>query len=109
MENKTLNLLIIENDIAPCRELRQYIEKIETLKLIGVTDDSDKGIELVKSVIDRPDAGVLYETYREQEMEAKDLLIDFEQKYPKVVNENNLAAIIAQAKKKKAQQIEDAT
>ena len=29
-------------------------------------------------------------------MEAKDLLIDFEQRYPKVVNENNLAAIIAQ-------------
>lgn len=69
-----------------------------------VTPDT---IELVKSVIDRPDAGVLYETYREQEMEAKDLLIDFEQKYPKVVNENNLAAIIAQARKKKAQQIED--
>ena len=45
-----------------------------------------------------------YETYREQEMEAKDLLIDFEQRYPKVVNENNLAAIIAQARKKKAQQ-----
>lgn len=29
MENKTLNLLIIEDDIAPCRELRQYIEKMK--------------------------------------------------------------------------------
>ena len=36
MENKILNILIIEDDVAACRELRQYIEKIETLKLIGI-------------------------------------------------------------------------
>ena len=37
-------------------------------------------------------------------METKDLLVDFEQKYPKVLKEDNLAAIVAQAKKKKEQQ-----
>ena len=34
MENKSLNILIIEDDVAACQELRQYIEKIETLKLV---------------------------------------------------------------------------
>lgn len=57
MENKILNILIIEDDVAACRELRQYIEKIETLKLIGITGDSEKGIELVKSAL--PDVIIL--------------------------------------------------
>ena len=57
MENKTLNILIIEDDVAACRELHQYIEQFETLKLIGITGDSDKGIELVKSML--PDVIIL--------------------------------------------------
>lgn len=57
MENKTLNILIIEDDVVACRELRQYIEKIETLKLVGITGDSDEGIELVKNVL--PDVVIL--------------------------------------------------
>ena len=57
MENKNLNILIIEDDVAACRELRQYIEKIETLRLVGITGDSDEGIELVKSTL--PDVIIL--------------------------------------------------
>lgn len=57
MENKTLNILIIEDDVAACKELRQYIEKIESLKLVGITGDSDKGIELVKNML--PDVIIL--------------------------------------------------
>ena len=57
MENKILNILIIEDDIAACQELRQYIEKIDDLKLVGITDDSGKGIELVKSAL--PDVIIL--------------------------------------------------
>ena len=33
MDNKTLNILIIEDDVAACKELGLYIEKIENLKL----------------------------------------------------------------------------
>ena len=57
MDNKTLNILIIEDDVAACRELSLYIEKIDNMKLIGVTGDSDKGIELVKSAL--PDVVIL--------------------------------------------------
>ena len=57
MNNKTLNVLIIEDDIAACKELSLYIEKIETLKLVGITGDSDKGIEIVKSAL--PDVVIL--------------------------------------------------
>lgn len=65
-------------------------------------------VEIVKNALDCPDAGVLYEQYRAAEKENKDLLVDFEQKYPSVANESNLASIIAQAKKKKEQQSQDA-
>ena len=57
MENKTLNILIIEDDVAACRELRQYIEKISDLKLSGITGNSDEGIEMVKSML--PDVVIL--------------------------------------------------
>lgn len=57
MDNKTLNILIIEDDIAACKELRQYIENIKDLKLIGTTGDSDKGIEMVKTML--PDVVIL--------------------------------------------------
>lgn len=57
MEHKTLNILIIEDDVAACRELSQYIEKINDLKLIGITGNSDKGIELVQSLL--PDVVIL--------------------------------------------------
>ena len=57
MENRMLTILIIEDDVVACKELRQYIEKFETLKLIGITDDSEKGIKLVKSTL--PDVIIL--------------------------------------------------
>ena len=57
MDDKMLNILIIEDDVAACRELRRHIEKFETLKLIDITSDSNKGIELVKSVL--PDVIIL--------------------------------------------------
>ena len=57
MENKVLSILIIEDDAAACRELRQYIEKINDLKLAGITGDSDEGIEMVKSML--PDVVIL--------------------------------------------------
>ena len=57
MDNKTLNILIIEDDVASCRELSLYIEKIDNMKLIGVTGDSDKGLEIVKSAL--PDVVIL--------------------------------------------------
>ena len=36
MENKILNILIIEDDVVACRELRRYIENISDLKLAGI-------------------------------------------------------------------------
>ena len=57
IDNGTLNILIIEDDVAACRELRQYIEKISDLKLVGITGNSDEGIAMVKSML--PDVVIL--------------------------------------------------
>ena len=57
MESKVLSILIIEDDVAACRELRQYIEKISDLKLAGITGDSDEGIEMIRSML--PDVVIL--------------------------------------------------
>ncbi len=68
---------------------------------------SEDTLSLVKNALNLPDAGVLYEQYRVAEIETKDFLVDFEQKYPKVATENNLASIIAKAKQKKEKQSKD--
>lgn len=57
MENRTLNILIIEDDVAACRELSQYIENISDLKLVGVTGDAEKAIEMVQGML--PDVVIL--------------------------------------------------
>lgn len=58
--------------------------------------------KLVERVLELPDAFALYEQYRSAEMEAKDLLVDFEKKYPRVLKESNLQEILEQARRKKA-------
>ena len=57
MNTRTLDILIIEDDVTACRELSLYIEKIDTLKLIGVTDNADEGLEIVKNTL--PDVVIL--------------------------------------------------
>lgn len=57
MNNKILNILIIEDDAVACRELSVYIEKIDTLKLIGITNSTDEGLAIVKSEL--PDVVIL--------------------------------------------------
>ena len=59
--------------------------------------------QLLERVLQLPDAFAVYEEYRNAEMEAKDLLVDFEKKYPKALKESNLKDILAQARKKKEQ------
>lgn len=57
MSTKKINILIIEDDPVACRELRQYIESVDDLKLSGITADSDEGIEMVKATL--PDVVIL--------------------------------------------------
>ena len=64
-------------------------------------------VQLVRNALTLPDAGVLYDKYRVEELATKDFLTDFEQKYPKVANQDNIASILAQAKKKRTQQTND--
>ena len=64
-------------------------------------DDDTK--QLLERVLQLPDAFAVYEEYRNAEMEAKNLLVDFEKKYPKTLKESNLKDILAQARKKKEQ------
>ena len=64
-------------------------------------------VQLVRNALTLPDAGVLYDQYRAEELATKDFLTDFEQKYPKVANQDNIASILAQAKKKREQQTND--
>ena len=56
---------------------------------------------LVEKILQLPDALSVYEEYRNAEMEAKDLLMDFEAKYPRVLRESNLKEILALARRKK--------
>lgn len=57
MENKPMSLLLIEDDEFECKMFKSYIETQENVKLIGVTNSSDEGIELLKTYL--PEAIVL--------------------------------------------------
>lgn len=57
MRNQNLTILLIEDDVAACEEIRQYIETVDDLYLAGVTGDSNQGIEMVQSML--PDVVIL--------------------------------------------------
>lgn len=57
MENKPMTILLIEDDEFECQKFKSYIETLDTVKLIGVTNSSDKGIEYFKTYL--PEAIVL--------------------------------------------------
>lgn len=57
MENKPMSLLLIEDDEFECKRFKDYIETQENVKLIGITNSSDEGIELFKTYL--PEAIVL--------------------------------------------------
>lgn len=46
--DKILSVLLIEDDVAACNELRQCIAKHDTLKLVETTNDSHKALDLVR-------------------------------------------------------------
>lgn len=71
-------------------------------ELYGSVDRvSEDTWNMVRDAVEHPNADMLYKKYRDAETEAKDLLEEFEQKYPKVLKEDNLTSIIAQAKAKR--------
>ena len=60
--------------------------------------------QLLEKVLSLPDVSAVYEEYRNAEIEAKDLLVDFEKKYPNVLQESNLKDILAKARRKKQEE-----
>lgn len=44
-----LSILLIEDDSAACKELQEYFETCEDLRLVDVTNNSDDGIKLVRA------------------------------------------------------------
>jgi len=54
---KKLSILIVEDDQITCKEFVEYIEELDDVSLIGVTNNSSKAIDYVKSFL--PDAIIL--------------------------------------------------
>ena len=57
MDDRILTILIIEDDITACTELSRYIEKTDSVKLLGITSDTNTGIKMVQSLL--PDVVIL--------------------------------------------------
>lgn len=55
----------------------------------------------IEAVYQLPDYSVLYEKVREDEMQNKDILFEFQEDYPDVLNGDNLVDILKAAKAKK--------
>ena len=48
MENRPMSLLLIEDDEYECKSFKAYIDSLDNAKLVGITNSSDKAIELFK-------------------------------------------------------------
>ena len=57
MENKPMSLLLIEDDEFECKKFKSYVETLDNVKLIGVTNSSNEGLEYFKTYL--PEAIVL--------------------------------------------------
>lgn len=57
MENRPMSLLLIEDDEFECKNFKDYVETLENVKLIGITNSSDEGIEYFKTHV--PEAIIL--------------------------------------------------
>jgi len=71
------------------------------VELYGCKELPESSVKFLDDVFTHGDYGCLYDELREKEKENKELLLDFEQDYPKVLNKNNINAIIEQARRKK--------
>lgn len=57
MSNKTLNLLLIEDNKTDCAKFENYIKTLNNVKLIEITNSDIEGLELIKTHM--PDAVIL--------------------------------------------------
>lgn len=57
MENKPMSLLLIEDDEFECKRFKKYVETLDNVELIGVTNSSNEGLEYFKTYL--PEAIVL--------------------------------------------------
>lgn len=58
MENQhTLTILLVEDDRFACNEIENYIDSLDDVSLVGITDDSNEALDLVKYHV--PDAIIL--------------------------------------------------
>lgn len=49
MENqRELTVLLIEDDQFACEEIRNYIDQLDDMHLLGITDDSNKALDMVQ-------------------------------------------------------------
>ena len=72
------------------------------INLYGTWDDiSDFAKQTIKDIFDSNDYETLYDEYRKSESETKSDMIEFEEKYPKVMNNDNADDIISRLKLKR--------
>jgi len=57
MENKPMTVLIIEDDENACQSFINYIDSVENIKIVGITNSSDEGIEIFNTYL--PEAIIL--------------------------------------------------
>lgn len=55
--NKSFTILLVEDDQTACKQFVEYVDRLENISLIGVTNNSTKALEYIKSYL--PDAIIL--------------------------------------------------
>lgn len=64
-------------------------------------DITEMSRSFIEKLFQQTDLKAFYQTYREEELENKDVLVGFEKNYPGVLNSDNLAEILKKAREKR--------
>ena len=65
---------------------------------------SDESVSFIKNTLEHGDYDLLYSSIKEKEVETKEILIKFQDDYPKVLNEDNMNAVLNALNRKKKQE-----
>ena len=56
-KNQEITVLLVEDDVEECNELQSYADSVNDVNLVGITNNSDKALEMVQSFL--PDVVLL--------------------------------------------------
>lgn len=92
--------ILDEHEKQKCPITKEAISKAVNDLYGGWAEIDEKSVAFINAIMDNQRYEEIYAAIRENEQETKSLLIDFQEKYPEILNEKNIDSVIENSVKK---------